>query len=101
MGRYNAAKAWVTAFTEGLAGELRGHRRARPWSSAPASPAPSSTSAAAWTSARIPDWLWLAADQVVDAALADLARGGRVSVPDRPLQGRVARSRRHAAARHW
>ena len=30
---------------------------------------------------RIPDWLWLTPDQVVDEGLADLGRGRAVSVP--------------------
>lgn len=30
----------------------------------------------------IPDWMWLDADKLVAAALADLARGKSVSIPD-------------------
>lgn len=30
----------------------------------------------------IPDWMWLDADKLVAAALADLARGRSVSIPD-------------------
>lgn len=30
----------------------------------------------------IPGWMWLDADKLVEAALADLARGKSVSVPD-------------------
>jgi uncharacterized protein len=79
-GTYSAAKAYVTAFTEGLAGTLSGtgvrvmvlasgfvrtefHDRARIDMSA------------------LPSALWLDVDQLVRVALRDLARGKMVSVP--------------------
>ena len=82
MGGYAAAKAWVTTFTEGLAGELRGtdvvatalcpgfvrtefHERA-------------AMDVSAW-----PGLLWLDADELVEQALRDLRRGRVVSVPSR------------------
>ena len=82
MGAYSAIKAWVTAYTEGLAGELAGtgvlvtalcpgwvhtefHQRAG--INASAIPAP----------------LWLDADRLVNDALADFARGKVISIPSK------------------
>ncbi len=80
MGSYSAAKAWVTAFSEGLAAELAGtgvtvtalcpglthtefHERARLKMSG------------------LPEPLWLDADHLVRSCLHDVARGRVVSVP--------------------
>ena len=79
-GTYGAAKAWATAFTASLAGELAGtgvtatalcpgyvhtgfHRRAMKDTS------------------HLPEWAWLDADRVVADCLADVRRGRTVSVP--------------------
>lgn len=80
MGGYSAAKAWVTAYSESLAVELRGtgvgvtalcpgwvrtefHERARINTSA------------------IPSGMWIRADDVVRTGLRDAARGRVVSIP--------------------
>lgn len=82
---YAAAKAWVTTFTEGLAGELAGtgvtatavcpgfvhtefHDRAR------------------MNMSGVPRWMWLDADQVVREGLADARKGHVISVPGRQYQ---------------
>jgi len=79
-GTYGAAKAWATAFTASLAGELAGtgvtatalcpgyvhtefHERAKK------------------NTSHLPEWAWLDADRVVDDCLADVRRGRAVSVP--------------------
>ncbi len=79
-GTYAAAKAWATAFTASLAGELAGtgvtatalcpgfvrtefHRRA------------------AMDVSHLPAWAWLDADRLVADCLADVRRGRVISVP--------------------
>src|SRR4029450_7809339 len=82
MGSYSAIKAWVTAYTEGLANELHGtgvkvvalcpgwvrtefHERAN--------------INVGW----IPDFLWLDADQLVADCLADAAGGKGIAIPSK------------------
>jgi len=85
MGNYSAIKAWVTSYTEGLANELAGtgvtatalcpgwvrtefHERAEIGTSS------------------IPDFMWLDADDLVAACLADVAHGRVISIPSRRYQ---------------
>ncbi|WP_109471016.1 SDR family NAD(P)-dependent oxidoreductase [Ornithinimicrobium cavernae] len=92
MGSYSAIKSWVTVFTEALAVELTGtgvtatvvcpgfvhtefHERAR------------------MNMSRLPELLWLEADQVVTAALRDLAAGRTVSVPSATYKAVTAGAR--------
>lgn len=89
LGSYSAAKAWVTTFSESLAGELAGtgvlvsvvhpgftrtefHERA------------------AMNMAMLPAFGWLPADRVVRDALADLRRGRVVSIPSKRYRVMVA-----------
>jgi hypothetical protein len=109
-GTYSAAKAWATAFTVSLAGELAGtgvtatalcpgfvrtefHRRA------------------GMDMSHLPEWAWLDADRLVADCLADVRRGRAISVPSlrykiavailrhTPLRFTEALSRHRAARR--
>lgn len=79
-GTYGAAKAYVTAFTEGLSGELAG-TGVRALALCPGYIHTEFHERAGIDSSGIPDWLWLDAERVVDDALRDLERGRVISVP--------------------
>jgi short-subunit dehydrogenase len=81
LGTYNAAKAWVTAFTTGLATQVAGSG-VRILLLAPGFVHTEFHQRAELDMSRFPEWAWLDVDPVVDAALRDLARGRTVSVPD-------------------
>jgi short-subunit dehydrogenase len=88
MGSYSAIKAWVTVYTEGLANELAGsgvgvtalcpgwvrtefHERANIHMS------------------KLPDFLWLEADELVADCLADSVKGKVISIPSRRYQALI------------
>jgi uncharacterized protein len=79
-GTYNAAKAWVTVFTEALAAQLQG-TGVTATAVLPGFVRTEFHERGGMDVSTIPDWLWLSVDQVVDAALADAARGRALSVP--------------------
>ncbi len=79
-GSYSAAKAWVTAFTEGLASTLRG-TGVRAMALCPGYVRTEFHQRAGMNMAGLPSLLWLDADKLVAAALRDLDRGRVVSVP--------------------
>ncbi|MDI3313460.1 MAG: SDR family oxidoreductase [Mycobacterium sp.] len=89
---YSASKAWVVAFTEGLAGGLKGtgvsvhavcpgfvrtefHRRA------------------GIDMGSLPSFLWLEVEDVVRESLADIARGKVISIPGVQYRALVAAGR--------
>ena len=77
---YSASKAWVIAFTEGLAGGLRG-TGVGVHAVCPGIVHTEFHARAGIDMAKLPTFLWLEVDDVVSASLADIAAGKVVSVP--------------------
>jgi uncharacterized protein len=104
---YSASKAWVTMFSEALAVQLRGSG-VRVTAVCPGFTQTNFHQAAAVDMSSVSRWMWLDADEVVAAALADARRGKPVSIPSlrykvmvtaaryapRPLVREVMRRRR-------
>lgn len=82
MGGYSAIKAWVTTYTESLANELA-DRGIRVTALLPGWVRTEFHSRAAIGTTKIPDQLWLDADDVVGQALRDNDRGRVVSIPSK------------------
>ncbi|MFF4538933.1 SDR family NAD(P)-dependent oxidoreductase [Streptomyces aureus] len=80
-GTYGASKAWVVQFTQGAAKDLAGSG-VRLMALAPGFVRTEFHERAGMGTDNIPNWMWLDADKLVAAALADLARGKSLSVPD-------------------
>lgn len=78
---YTADKAWVTAFTEGVAASLAG-TGVRALVLCPGFVRTEFHERAGMGTDNIPNWMWLDADKLVAAALTDLARGKTLSIPD-------------------
>lgn len=79
-GSYSAAKAWVTVFSEGLAPQLNG-TGVRVMALTPGYVHTEFHDRAGMNMSSLPSWMWLNAEQLVEAALKDLERGKVVSVP--------------------
>ncbi|MEU5519128.1 SDR family oxidoreductase [Streptomyces sp. NPDC052079] len=80
-GTYGASKAWVVQFTQGAAVDLAGHG-VRLMALCPGFVRTEFHERAGMGTDNIPNWMWLDADNVASAALADLARGKSLSIPD-------------------
>ncbi|MEU0785151.1 SDR family oxidoreductase [Streptomyces sp. NPDC006173] len=80
-GTYGASKAWVVQFTQGAAKDLAGSG-VRLMALAPGFVRTEFHERAGMGTDNIPNWMWLDADKLVAAALADLARGRTLSIPD-------------------
>ncbi|SDC73950.1 SDR family NAD(P)-dependent oxidoreductase [Streptomyces prasinopilosus] len=80
-GTYGASKAWVVQFTQGAAQDLAGNG-VRLMALCPGFVRTEFHQRAGMGTDNIPNWMWLDADKVAEAALADLARGRTVSIPD-------------------
>lgn len=93
MGTYSAAKAWVTAFSEGLALEMAPYG-VRVTAVCPGFVHTEFHGRAAIDMSAMPSVGWLEADDVIDEALADVARGRVISVPSKRFKA-VAFGCRH------
>ncbi|WP_327325524.1 SDR family oxidoreductase [Streptomyces sp. NBC_01210] len=80
-GTYGASKAWVVQFTQGAARDLAGSG-VRLMALCPGFVRTEFHERAGMGTDNIPGWMWLDADKLVSTALADLARGKSLSIPD-------------------
>lgn len=86
---YGAAKAWATSFTLSLSREIAG-TGVRVQALCPGFTHTEFHQRASLDMSRFPDWAWLEAEDVVEASMADLARGRVVCIPGRRYRAFVA-----------
>lgn len=98
MATYAATKAFVTSFTEGLAGELAG-TGVKVQALCPGFTRTEFQQVAGANTEMLPSFAWQEADEVVKASLAGLARGDVVVVPGRANQALAAMT--SALPRSW
>lgn len=79
-GTYYAAKAWVTSFTEGLSNELSGSG-VTATAVCPGFTRTEFHQRGGMGMSKLPEWMWLAADDVARQGWADALRGKVISVP--------------------
>lgn len=89
QGNYSAIKVWVRAYSEGLANELHGSG-VTVTAVCPGWVRTEFHHRAGIRTGSIPEWVWVDADRVARAGLADASRGRVISVPAR--RWRVARA---------
>ncbi|GAB3809003.1 SDR family NAD(P)-dependent oxidoreductase [Humibacter antri] len=80
MGSYSAIKAWVTAFTESLAVELKG-TGVRVTALCPGWVRTEFHERAGIRSSSIPNGMWLDSEYLVEACLRDVDKGKVISIP--------------------
>jgi short-subunit dehydrogenase len=82
LGTYSAVKAWSTAFSEAVAGQLAPYG-VRVTAVCPGFVRTEFHGRGGMDMSAMPDLAWLDADDLVDEALADVAKGKVVSVPSK------------------
>ena len=92
-GTYGASKSWVVQFTQGAARDLAG-TGVRLLALCPGFTRTEFHQRAEVDMSDVGGWMWLSAEQVVDEALRDLARGRSVSIPSRRYKALVAAARK-------
>ena len=92
FGTYSAAKAWVTAFSQGLAGELSG-TGVHVMALCPGFVHTEFHQRAGIDPTKQPEWMWLDVDGVVDDAITDLRHHKAISVPGLQYKAMAAGAR--------
>jgi short-subunit dehydrogenase len=91
-GTYSAAKAWMVSFSQSVAAELSG-TGVRCMALCPGFTHTEFHERAQVDADQIPNWMWLDAAHVVDAAIDDLRKGLTVSVPSVKYKALVGASK--------